>query len=130
MSSTTCSPTNVIIRLAAELLVDGVAHPVAAAVARSARMTALAAPARFADRLAIDEFTLRRCESGQVAFDSLPVAYLTFVDGSDIGIDLASLRELAGAVDGRDLSVDAFDGGPTAVVLTFPGVSVESESVA
>ena len=84
MSLPTVSSTDVIIRLAASLLVDGLEHPVAAAVGRAARMHALAAPAPFAERLGIDEFTLHRAEAGLVPFDALPAAYLAFVDGFDV----------------------------------------------
>ncbi|MEM9463762.1 MAG: hypothetical protein AAGA90_00220 [Actinomycetota bacterium] len=129
MSTTTGSPTDVIVRLAASLLLDGHAHPVAAAVARAARMHVLAAPEAFAERLGIDAFTLHRAEAGLVAFDRLPVAYLAFVDGIDLAIDLVSLRELAAAVDGSPAPA-ADESGPGAVVVAFPGAVFESESVA
>ena len=127
MSPMTVSPTDVIVRLAAALLVEGFEHPVAGAVAQAARIHALAAPEPFAERLGVDAFTLRRAEAGLVAFDRLPAAYLAFVDGIDVAVDLVSLRELAEAVDGVNSPPTAAAG---AVVLAFPGACVESESVA
>lgn len=123
----TVSPTDVIVRLAAALLVEGFEHPVAGAVAQAARIHALAAPEPFAERLGVDGFTLRRAEAGLVAFDRLPAAYLAFVDGIDVAIDLVSLRELAAAVDAGAESEVRDEG---AVVLAFPSASAESESVA
>ena len=126
MSTTTVSPTDVIIRLAAALLLEGHRHPVAAAVAQAARMHVLAAPEAFAERLAIDIFTVHRAEAGLVAFDRLPAAYLAFIDGIDVAIDLVGLRELAAAVDAQRDAEPRGDGG---VVLAFPGVA-QAESVA
>ena len=125
MSTTKVSATDVIIRLAAALLVEGFAHPVAAAVAQAARMQVLAAPEAFAQRLGVDEFTVHRAESGALAFRELPAAYLAFVDGGEVAVDLVSLRELAEAVDGDDRVPDEADG----VVIAFP-VRPGEESVA
>lgn len=127
MSTTAVSPTDVIIRLAAALLVEGFRHPVAAAVAQAARIHALAAPSPFATRLGIDEFTLHRAEAGAVPFGALPAAYLAFVDGIDVAIDLVSLRELAEAVDEGDDPTESAGAG--AVLLTFPRPA-DAESVA
>lgn len=121
MSSTAVSPTDVIIRLAAALLIEGYRHPVAAAIAQAARMHVLAAPGPFADRLGIDEFTLHRAETGGVAFASLPAAYLAFIDGIDATVDLVGLRELAEATD----DTGSMAGDEDAVVLLFPGVADE-----
>ncbi|MEM9201433.1 MAG: hypothetical protein AAGC53_07225 [Actinomycetota bacterium] len=122
MLNTRVSPTEIIVRLAGELMVDGVTHPVAAAVARAARIHALAAPTPFAARLGIDELSLRRAESGVVSFDQLPAAYLAFVDGIEVAVDLVSLRELAAAIDGRSEPVTERVG----VVLAFPAMVGES----
>ena len=127
MSTTKVAPTEVIVRLAAELLVDGLVHPVAAAVAQAARMHALAAPEAFAERLGVDELTLRRAERGRVAFDRLPAAYLAFVDGIDPTIDLVGLRALAAATDGAGDPVEPSGIGE---LLTFPGRAPDAESVA
>ncbi len=130
MSTTTVSPTDVIIRLAAALLVEGHGHPVAAAVAQASRMHVLAAPEPFAERLGIDVFTVHRAEAGLVPFDRLPAAYLSFVDGIDLAIDLVSLRELAEAVDGDDPVGGEVPSEGGAVVLAFPNRMTGSESVA
>ena len=127
VSPTTVSPTDVIVRLAAALLIEGYEHPVAASVAQAARIHALAAPEPFALRLGVDAFTLHRAEAGLVAFEQLPAAYLAFVDGIELAIDLVSLRELAAAVDGQGRSEPS---GAGAAVIAFPCVQLESESVA
>lgn len=94
------SATRVLVRLAADLVVRGLAHPVAAALARGSRMHTLAAPVPFAAMLGIDEFTLRRAEAGAMAFDELPAAYLSHLDAIEPAIDLVGLRCLAQRIDG------------------------------
>jgi len=87
------TPTRFVIRLAANLTEDGISHPVTAAVARAARIHALAPSEAFAVRLDIDPLTLRRAEAGRLAFDELPAGYLSHLDQLDL--DLAGLRQLA-----------------------------------
>lgn len=99
--------TQMILRLAADLVVDGAAHPVAAALARGARMRTLAGPSAFAAMLGIDELTVRRAESGAVDVDSLPAAYLSHLDGLEPRLDLVGLRQLALHADGPTTDVDA-----------------------
>ena len=92
--------TQMILRLAADLVVDGATHPVAAALARGARMRTLAEPAAFAAMLGVDELTVRRAEAGIVAVDSLPAAYLSHLDAVEPRLDLVGLRQLALQADG------------------------------
>ena len=94
--------TRSVVGLAGSLVVDGVRHPVAAAVARSARMATLADAEAFAARLGIDAFTLRRCEAGVVPFAALPAAYLALLDEVQPPVDLVGLRALAEQVDPDD----------------------------
>ena len=94
--------TRSVVGLAGSLVVDGVRHPVAAAVARSARLATLADPEAFAARLGVDAFTLRRCEAGVVPFDALPAAYLALLDDVQPPVDLVGLRALAEQVDPDD----------------------------
>lgn len=97
--------TQMILRLAADLVVDGATHPVAAALARGARMRTLAGPGAFAAMLGIDELAVRRAEGGLVDVDSLPAAYLSHLDSLEPRLDLVGLRQLAlqadGSVDGE-----------------------------
>lgn len=93
--------TQMILRLAADLVVDGATHPVAAALARGARMRTLAGPAAFAAMLGIDELTVRRAEGGLTDVDSLPAAYLSHLDGLEPRLDLVGLRHLALQADGE-----------------------------
>lgn len=130
MSTSTVSATDVIVRLAAALLVDGFEHPVSAALARAARMHVLAAPGPFAERLGVDEFTVHRAEAGAVAFDRLPAAYLAFVDGIDLPVDLVGLRELAAVTDGGPGDSGGDGTAEDGVVLAFPGAWAGSVSVA
>ena len=92
--------TQMILRLAADLVVDGATHPVSAALARGARMRTLAGPASFAAMLGVDELTVRRAEGGLIDIDSLPAAYLSHLDGLEPRLDLVGLRHLALEADG------------------------------
>ena len=92
--------TQMILRLAADLVVDGASHPVAAALARGARMRTLADPGAFAAMLGIDELAVRRAEGGLLDVDSLPAAYLSHLDSLEPRLDLVGLRQLALQADG------------------------------
>lgn len=118
--STLTPATRSVIGLAGDLVVDGARHPIAAAVARAARLRTLADADAFAARLGVDAFTVRRCEAGTVAFGSLPAAYLALLDEAEPGVDLVSLRELAQQVD--DHAIDAPEYGEVhAVDFTVRG---------
>ncbi|MEO0492095.1 MAG: hypothetical protein AAF081_01615 [Actinomycetota bacterium] len=91
--------TRCVVGLAGALVVDGAPHPIAAAVARAARLRTLADPEAFAARLGVDTFTVRRCEAGSVPFGRLPAAYLALLDEAVPRVDLVGLRTLADQVD-------------------------------
>jgi hypothetical protein len=59
-------------RLAERLRTQGRTHPVAAAVALSARGHAVATPAAFANHLGIDPTEWDQLEAGEIAFAALP----------------------------------------------------------
>ena len=92
--------THLLVRLAADLVVEGLDHPVTAALARGSRMHTLAGPGAFAAVLGVDEFTVRRAESGAMPVDELPAAYLSYLDAIEPSIDLVGLRALALRTDG------------------------------
>ncbi|MEM8707889.1 MAG: hypothetical protein AAGE98_15600 [Actinomycetota bacterium] len=108
--STLDPATRTVVGLAGDLVLDGAEHPIAAAVARAARMRSLADADTFAARLGVDPFTVRRCEAGTVPFESLPAAYVALLDDVAPRLDLVGLRELADQVDGR-LEPDEGSGG-------------------
>lgn len=87
-----CDATAVVERMAVEARRAGVPHPVAAALARSARMSRLAGPEAFAECLGIPRERLDDAEAGVVRFGDLPPAYDPVLGG--LGIDLLSLADL------------------------------------
>lgn len=87
-----CDATAVVERMAVEARRAGVAHPVAAALARSARMSHLAGLEAFARYLGLPVEHLRAAEEGVVRFGELPRVYDAVIGG--LGIDLLSLADL------------------------------------
>jgi len=110
--------THFLIRLAGDLVVQGLIHPVTAALARGCRLRTLADQASFAAVLGIDEFTLRRAEAGALSFDELPVAYLAYLDGVEPSVDLVGFRSLALQTDGlRGLAAPTSDAAAEVIRL-------------
>ncbi len=62
-------------RLAQRVRAEGAAHPVAAALARAARMSVLEGAEDFARRIGIDVAAIHTAESGRLRFGALPAAY-------------------------------------------------------
>ncbi|MEM8705126.1 MAG: hypothetical protein AAGE98_01615 [Actinomycetota bacterium] len=120
--STLTPATRTVVGLAGDLVLDGAEHPIAAALARAARMRTLADPATFAARLGLDPFTVRRCEAGSVSFGALPAAYLALFDDVAPSVDLVGLRELAEQVDGRTEPTEPSGG----LVITLRSVAHHS----
>ena len=67
----------------------------AAAVARAARVGALAGPEEFAERIGLSHARLVEAEAGAVRFGDLPVEFDPVV--ADLGLDLLALANLAHA---------------------------------
>jgi len=80
-------------RIAARLADAGVTHPVAAAVALSARGHLGLDADVFANRYGIDPSRLRRLEAGAVAWEDLPDCIGAVLDDID-GFDLLALADL------------------------------------
>jgi hypothetical protein len=78
-------------RLAERLRQDGVAHPVAAAVALAARGRRRSDPDAFAGELGIEPGLVRRAEAGEVAFAELPDELTDWLDP----VQLLQVAELA-----------------------------------
>lgn len=97
--------TAMVERMAAEARAAGVDHPVAAAISRAARVSALCGPEEFAGRIGVPIDRLVEAESGSVRLGELPVE----LDGvlGELALDLLSLADLArewevpGAAQGR-----------------------------
>ena len=84
--------TAMVERMAVHARAAGVDHPVAAAVARAARVGALSGPQEFADRYGIPITRLEAAEAGTVRFGELSQAYDPVF--AALGIDLLSLADL------------------------------------
>lgn len=80
-------------RVAADLRREGVAHPVAAAVALAARGVAGLERDAWAARLGLDVEVVAACEEGRVAFGDLPAPI--GAAAHDAGVDLVVLAALA-----------------------------------
>lgn len=78
-------------RLAERLRQDGVAHPVAAAVALAARGRLRSDPEAFAGAVGLDPALLVRVEAGEVPFGELPDELTHWLDP----VQLLQLAELA-----------------------------------
>lgn len=84
--------TAVVERMALEGRRAGLVHPVAAAVALAVRVSALAGPEAFAERLGIPLSRLVEAESGTVRFGDLPIVYDR--PCGELGLDLLCLADL------------------------------------
>jgi imidazoleglycerol phosphate dehydratase HisB len=84
--------TAMVERMAVRARAAGLEHPVAASVTRSARVSRLAGPEDFAERLGVPVARLVEAESGIVRFGDLPIE-LDSVLGT-LDIDLLSLADL------------------------------------
>jgi hypothetical protein len=84
--------TAMVERMAVHARTAGVEHPVAAAVARAARVSELIGPEEFADRHGVPIARLVEAEAGTVRFGDLPSAYDAVL--ASLGIDLLSLADL------------------------------------
>lgn len=100
--------TAVVELLAVRARTAGVDHPVAAAVAQAARVSLLAGPEDFAERIGLPLDRLVEAESGAVRFGDLPIEFDPVL--GSLGLDLLSLADLARAWrtsfdDGREAGI-------------------------
>ena len=87
-----CDATAMVERMAAQAHGAGLEHPVAASVALAARVSRLAGPEDFADRIGITVNRLVEAEAGAVRFGELPPQLDPVL--ADLGLDLLSLADL------------------------------------
>ncbi|MEM7141933.1 MAG: hypothetical protein AAF548_12970 [Actinomycetota bacterium] len=92
--------TALVERMAVQARTAGVDHPVAAAVARAARVSSLSGPEAFAERIGVSVVRLVESESGAVRFGDLPIAYDDTL--GELGVDLLSLADLEAEWRRRD----------------------------
>ncbi|MEZ5247244.1 MAG: hypothetical protein R2707_19315 [Acidimicrobiales bacterium] len=85
--------TAMVERMAAQARAAGVVHPVAAAVARGARVSELIGPEEFAERHGLSVPELLAAEAGDTRFGELPSGYDRVL--AALGLDLLSLADLA-----------------------------------
>lgn len=84
--------TSLVERMAVRARAAGVDHPVAASVALATRVSVLAGPEAFAERIGIPVTRLVEAESGTVRFGDLPAAYDPAC--AALALDLLSLADL------------------------------------
>lgn len=85
--------TDFIERMASSLMVSTLDHPVAAAVARSARMSELSGPEDFAGRHGLTVTLIESAEAGRIPFGLLPAGYGEVL--AALEVDLLAMADMA-----------------------------------